>query len=873
MDDFKYKVSVIVPVYNVEKYLRKCLDSLLMQTIDHEQMEVLLINDGSTDGSLNICKEYAELFSMFKLFNKENEGVSETRNYGIQNAEGKYIMFLDADDTYSLQTVKAVTDFFEKVYEKVDVVTYLDQRYSNGEKQPLHQRYRYLKETGIYDLEKYPYIMQTRINVCVKNERENNILFPTDCDGLHEDQQYNDRVLSKKMKIGFCREGEYQYNVSNETSIMHEKFYPIYIFEHTTRYYENLFAQFENKVPEYYQALYLNDLSWKLKSNILFPHHLQGKAYDEALERLKTLLDKVDDNVILNNPTTDNFHRHYFMNWKHDNYLCTLVTAEDSVAIYKKDNLIYKQNSFEIILSKMKIENNIIKVFAFVKSPLFNYISEPEIYVNIYNNNELSESIKQELSLAGDSYYFSKEQTNNFWQFFFDYKIEEDFSFQIAVKIEDKYYKTHYWFAPSAPFASTTKKGQAIFKKHVVELKDNTFYVKQVDENERKTLRQEATQKSMSSKSIRDIRIVADECYGEKKIWLYYDCAGVERDNGWLQFEHDFLMGDGIERYFIDANNRDDYPEIYENRIVKFGSMKHKMLYINADMILTAYIEAENMIPFAKEERKDISDIAHAHIVYLQHGILHAHLPYKYVPSRIEADEIVVSSNFELSNFSEIYHFRMQDLIPVGMARFDLLDSSIEINNRILFAPSWRNYLIGPRDGNHWIYTDDKFVNSNYFKKYNAFLNSPELGKLLEDNDLYLDFKIHPIFKPYLRFFDNVNERVKFADDTVDENAYAMVITDFSSFVFDFGYLKRNILYFVPDWEEFISGMNQYRELDLPFEKAFGPLVKDSENAIDQIKEAIMNNFVPRHEFKQRMDAFYLPLDKCRKKLYDRLFD
>lgn len=75
MENYKYKVSVIVPVYNVENYLRDCLDSLLAQTIDHNQMEVLLINDGSTDSSLDICYEYAQSHFIFKVFTQENAGV------------------------------------------------------------------------------------------------------------------------------------------------------------------------------------------------------------------------------------------------------------------------------------------------------------------------------------------------------------------------------------------------------------------------------------------------------------------------------------------------------------------------------------------------------------------------------------------------------------------------------------------------------------------------------------------------------------------------------------------------------------------------------------------------------------------------------
>ncbi len=115
MDGFEYKVSVIVPVYNSEKYLSTCLDSILMQTLPLDEIEVLLINDGSTDLSEEICKEYCLLNENFKLFNKENEGLSSTRNYGINVAKGKYIAYLDSDDSYSSCTLENVCLFLMSI--------------------------------------------------------------------------------------------------------------------------------------------------------------------------------------------------------------------------------------------------------------------------------------------------------------------------------------------------------------------------------------------------------------------------------------------------------------------------------------------------------------------------------------------------------------------------------------------------------------------------------------------------------------------------------------------------------------------------------------------------------------------------------------
>lgn len=92
-------ISIIVPVFNAEKFLKSCLDSIISQT--YENWEAILIDDGSTDKSFEICKEYAEKDLRFSLVHQENKGVSGARNQGIKQAKGKYITFIDSDDKVS----------------------------------------------------------------------------------------------------------------------------------------------------------------------------------------------------------------------------------------------------------------------------------------------------------------------------------------------------------------------------------------------------------------------------------------------------------------------------------------------------------------------------------------------------------------------------------------------------------------------------------------------------------------------------------------------------------------------------------------------------------------------------------------------------
>jgi len=108
----KNKISIIVPIYNSEKYLKRCIESILKQT--YTNIELILINDGSEDKSLEICEEYKKNDERIIIVNKENEGVSVARNIGIEKATGELISFVDADDYLEATFLQELLDIMEK---------------------------------------------------------------------------------------------------------------------------------------------------------------------------------------------------------------------------------------------------------------------------------------------------------------------------------------------------------------------------------------------------------------------------------------------------------------------------------------------------------------------------------------------------------------------------------------------------------------------------------------------------------------------------------------------------------------------------------------------------------------------------------------
>ncbi|WP_300363919.1 glycosyltransferase family 2 protein [Fusobacterium sp.] len=143
------KVSIIVPIYNVEKYLRKCLESIRKQT--YKNIEIILINDGSTDNSENICKTYLD-DKRFKLINQENKGLSEARNTGIKNFKGDYLLFVDSDDWLEENCIESCIKEIRKNNSDIVLFPYVKEKGTIQEKVKLFETDRIFYKQDIENI-------------------------------------------------------------------------------------------------------------------------------------------------------------------------------------------------------------------------------------------------------------------------------------------------------------------------------------------------------------------------------------------------------------------------------------------------------------------------------------------------------------------------------------------------------------------------------------------------------------------------------------------------------------------------------------------------------------------------------------------------
>lgn len=203
-------ISVIVPVYNVENYLRRCVDSILGQT--YRDLEVILADDGSTDGSGKICDDYAQKDGRVRVIHKENGGLSDARNAGMQAATGGFLAFVDSDDLVAPDMFRRMLEILQT--EKSDIVQcgvkkfFLEEElYQNKEESSSVKTYS--AQEALLELTLDRNFRQTVWNKLYR--RETAAAVPFEKGKLNEDEFWTFQVFGRAQKISLTEETFYFY--------------------------------------------------------------------------------------------------------------------------------------------------------------------------------------------------------------------------------------------------------------------------------------------------------------------------------------------------------------------------------------------------------------------------------------------------------------------------------------------------------------------------------------------------------------------------------------------------------------------------------------------------------------------------------------
>lgn len=308
-------VSIIVPVYNVEEYLEQCLSSILMQ--DYSNIEVLVIDDGSTDKSVNICDKYKEKDKRVRVFHVENGGVSAARNIGLNNANGEYIMFVDSDDYVLPDYVSSLV-----LDQQLDIVQG-GFFYDN-----ISGRIGRQSEEKIIDMEKYQgkflefwekNQFWTVWGCCYKKRiiDDNNLRFDVD---MHygEDTDFNTKYLVVSNKVGLTNKISYVHRkmqgtlsttvqsewlqIMKDRCQMMEKIDNVYYYKLRWRFWRNIIEYYQEAIDK----AETREVKRKIKNKLKAAY--QDKYFKECIQSIRkngTLDEKLESMLM-------GYYRHYF---------------------------------------------------------------------------------------------------------------------------------------------------------------------------------------------------------------------------------------------------------------------------------------------------------------------------------------------------------------------------------------------------------------------------------------------------------------------------------------------------------------------------------------------------------------------------------
>lgn len=296
--EYKYKISIIIPFYNSEDYLEEAINSVISQSIGFQNIQLILVNDGSEDRSQEIAIKYKNIYENVIYLKQENAGVSSARNNGLKYAEGKYINFIDSDDKWEKNALLYMYNFIEKNYLEIDFVSARIKYFEASED------YHYLdykfEKTRIVNIEKEPEMLIFHVaSSLFKSEIIKNMKFDMKLK-IAEDCLFINTILLNKLNYGVVKEALYNYRkrkLGNSTiqNIFRNKSW----YFDTPRYAWDKLIEKSNKrydrVIKYIQYVLIYELKWRINCQYINLNYFEVKRH---LEIIRETLKYIDDYVI-----------------------------------------------------------------------------------------------------------------------------------------------------------------------------------------------------------------------------------------------------------------------------------------------------------------------------------------------------------------------------------------------------------------------------------------------------------------------------------------------------------------------------------------------------------------------------------------------
>lgn len=869
--DHKFKFTFVMPVYNVESYLRETIECILSQTLNFEgNCQIIFVNDGSTDNSETVCLEYEKKYPFNIVYIKqENRGVSAARNVGVKSAEGKYISFLDSDDIISTDTLERVYNFFEEHYDSIDVVG-IKLEFFEALEGPHPLNFKFDK-TRVVDIEEeYSCIQLSGGASFIKTEAIKNKHVFDEQLIVAEDAKLVTEIILEKMAWGAVSEPTYYYRKryaggSALNSATKKSDYYTHTLKRVHTYLLDLSQEKLKHVPRYVQYLVMYDLQWRLRQKEE-PEALSVIERTQYEEHLRSVLQRVDNDIILEQKTLSSEHKIHALSIKYDEDVMKESKLRNG-DVYYRDQCIYrfgKRQRVHLELIHIHGDTLIIegRFFGLIfKGSSLNFLSGSKKYAVQYQARPAIETF----SLG------KKIFSGNGFSITVPLRLNSTIAAQLAVG--DNTLLLPISTGRLTRVDSSSRSSYRIMDNYILSFPSSTrmfvlaYSRKNHVKKELKRLYDLLTCTHEKRLSLAGFRILyyLSKPFMERNIWLLSDRIDAAGDNAEALFRYLCGIDDkSINPIFTVKRTSSDYDKMKKiGHVIDRDSWYFKLVFLHADKVISSHAD-DYVINAFREDEQIMRDIYSFDFVFLQHGIIMNDLSKWANRYNKNIKLFVTSAHKERKSILEdTYSYSEKEVILSGLPRYDLLIS--KPTNTIIIAPTWRWRLAQNLDANNEKVYSKQFKNSEYFKFYNNLLTNRRIREALENHNANIEFYIHPSLSPQVIDF-TASERVKIIKPPYDyRSAFEkgnLLVTDYSSVAFDFAYMKKPIIYTQFDEKTFFSEQ-VYDRGYFSYEKdGLGVVVYNEEETVEEIIRSIRTGYAMDKKYQKRVDEFYAYTDR-----------
>ena len=879
--------------------------SIVGQTIGFEKnIQLILVNDGSPDNSEEICLRYRGRYPNNVVYIKqENAGVSAARNRGLQEVRGEIVNFIDSDDKWELDAFEKVDAFWKEHAAEIDVATTSIQLFEAVEK-PHITNYRMENGTRVADLlthaEASCIVLQVASSF-FKASALKNIRF-VDSLIYGEDSMFVNTVLLKKMKVGFVAEANYFYRrrESNTSAVQTIKQTPYYFIDCLRDYHLALIRLALEKyrcVPEYIQNVVYYDLCWRFKE----PAYLYLSEEEMGLfqKMARQVMAYIDDTVILKNKLHKTFpHKMLAIDIKYgtDNAMQhSMYDKGRKMILFQGLPMFdFKRNKFLLYINFCKVEKNTLRVEGIVAKWLFRVTNQKVRFFFSLNGEIVEPKLRRYAHSVIETCFSSEEK---FYRFQVDYPlpdpatVEEELRIYPFVTFGKSRAKLGMNYGKFTVSANNFSPGYLMYRDYVMQCYRTVIKLRPIDPKQSRRLLHWKLEKDCirwlrqnDLKELADLRtrVMLHKLFSrdKRKIWIISDRVENAGDNGEIFFKYvnQVIAKQGkkanIRPIFAISKNAACVERLKkEGEVIFFESKQYPLYFLLADKIISSGASDFTANPFGLD-RKYLYDLFKFKYYYLQHGVACADLSVWLQRFNKNIDMIFASSERERDSFvSGTYYYNRKQVALTGQARFDELYDAKE--KQILILPTWRKSIRESYDENTTSIYFPGFRKTAYFQYYNGLINHPRLLDAMRRLGYKGLFCMHPIhMKQTVDFEANdvfrVNEGYINYNDVFARSA--LMVTDYSSVLFDFAYLRKPVVYTQFDKEDFFAGQI-YDEGYFSYENdGLGPVCYDMESTVDAIIAAMERDCENEEKYLARLDRFFAFSDRDNsKRIYEAI--